>query len=153
MNNKPVCKHGVQAGILCLQCSPEEAGKCGKFDCPNHNGGYGTPCNEGYEVSATQSWEKDFDKEFSTVIQWIKMSCKEEIISGIDIKYLDKYLKSFIRKEKAASYAQAIQKAIKMVEYEMSFDGDKSAFSRGCRTAYANVLNRLSSLQAKTDQK
>lgn len=39
---------------------------------------------------------KKFDEKFKTVLEWIKLNCKDEIIVGVDINHIDEILKSFI---------------------------------------------------------
>lgn len=39
--------------------------ECSKFDCSLHNEGYGTPCNDNYQISKPSiDWIEEFDKKF-----------------------------------------------------------------------------------------
>jgi hypothetical protein len=68
--------------------------QCTKWDCSKHNGGYGLPCNDGYETS-TPIQEESIDnmvRDFCSVVPKSKSEVRkrlENIVSTTEVRIRD----------------------------------------------------------------
>lgn len=109
-------KQELTIGIISdSQSEPKSA--CQKFDCSKHNGGYGTPCNDDYNIASAESpdWMEEFDEEFnlSTVFETDNFE-DQEYINTRHYNYAGvfKRLKSFIAEKTEAARKEGYEKGL-----------------------------------------
>lgn len=56
-----------------------------------------------------------FQASFANVLDWIKINCRDEIISGFDINHINQYLEDFIELEVSQALAEQREEVLKVV--------------------------------------
>lgn len=103
----------------------------------------------GYKVEDTEpsgEWVREFDKEFFNVFNWIKLNCKDEIISGVDINKIDKILKARIHSLLLTQRSKLVEAAEGMKMKNTKDESNSDWFyGKGYNNALDDVLAHLKS--------
>lgn len=130
----------------CHNCALSNKGIC-KYHAKNKIPTMHNPL--GVKVEDTEpsgEWVREFDKEFFNVFNWIKLNCKDEIISGVDINKIDKILKARIHSLLLTQRSKLVEAAEGMKMKNTKDESNSDWFyGKGYNNALDDVLAHLKS--------